>query len=393
MANKALRRLLTACLPLLAALGQAAAAEPRIGVMTMQPGAVFWERFGHNAIVVDDGDRALSYNFGFFDTAEPGFTGNFIQGRMDYLMLALPLEQDLSYYRQVGRGVDIQWLALSPDQNRRLRARLEFLARPENARYRYQYFGNNCATRVRDVLDEALGGELRRQLTASSLGNSYRSESVRLAWPAKWMALGFDLGLNADADRALNRWDEAFIPMRLQDSLRGMRLADGRALVQGEQTLLPSRLTPPPDELPQWPLTAAAIGLALAGMLFIARRRSRRLFDAGMLAFWLVSGLIGSVLLAVWLGTEHRFLHANANLLLFPPLTWLAAVLFAVRRRSNALHAAYLLTVKAVAALAVASVLLKFVQTGGQTNLNWILMALPVHWLITRQVLADERMD
>ena len=391
MVNKVLRRLLVLCLLAVSALGQAAAAEPRIGVMTMQPGSVFWERFGHNAIVVDDGTRALSYNFGFFDMAEPGFTGNFIKGRMDYLMLALPLEQDLGYYRQVGRGVDIQWLALSPEQSRRLRARLAFLARPENARYRYDYFRNNCATRVRDVLDEALGGELHRQLTASSLGNSYRSESVRLAWPAKWMALGFDLGMNADGDKALSRWDEAFIPMRLQDSLRGLRLADGRPLVREEQTILPSKLPPPPAELPQWPLTATAIGLALAGLLFAARRRSQRLFNAGMLAFWLACGLIGSVLLAVWLGTEHRFLHANANLLLFPPLAWLAAVLHALRRRSPTWRAAYLLTVKAIAALAVAAVLLKFVQTGGQSNLNWILMVLPAHWLITRQVLADNR--
>ena len=66
-------------------------------------------------------------------------------------------------------------------------------------------------------------------------------------------------------------------------------------------------------------------------------------------------------------------------------------VLHALRRRSPALRAAYLLTVKAIAALAVTAVLLKFVQTGGQSNLNWILMALPAHWLITRQVLADNR--
>ena len=391
MANKRLRRLLALCLLALSALGQAAAAEPRIGVMTMQPGAVFWERFGHNAIVVDDGTRELSYNFGFFDMAEPGFTGNFIKGRMNYLMLALPLEQDLGYYRQVGRGVDIQWLALSPEQNRRLRARLAFLARPENARYRYDYFHNNCATRVRDVLDDALGGELQRQLTASSLGNSYRSESVRLAWPAKWMALGFDLGMNDDGDKALSRWDEAFIPMRLQDSLRGVQLAGGRPLVRQEQTILPSELPPPPAELPQWPLTATAIGLALAGLLYAARRRSQRLFNAGMLAFWLASGLIGSILLAAWLGTEHRFLHANANLLLFTPLAWLAAALHPLRRHSGQLRAAYLLTVKAIAALAVTAVLMKFVQTGGQSNLNWILMVLPAHWLITLQVLADNR--
>ena len=42
---------------------------PRIGVLTMGPGEVFWERFGHDAIVVDDPTQAepTSYNFGYFD--------------------------------------------------------------------------------------------------------------------------------------------------------------------------------------------------------------------------------------------------------------------------------------------------------------------------------------
>ncbi len=61
-------------------------------------------------------NRSLSYNFGFFDLSEPDFTRNFIAGRMNYLLAALPLEQDLAYYRQAGRGVSIQWLNLSEAQ-------------------------------------------------------------------------------------------------------------------------------------------------------------------------------------------------------------------------------------------------------------------------------------
>ena len=136
------------------------------------------------------------------------------------LLAALPLEQDLDYYRRAGRGVSIQWLDLDEAQKRKIHARLEFLAKPENARYRYDYFTNNCATQVRDVLDGALEGQLKRQMVASSLGNTYRSESVRLAWPAKWMALGFDLGMGRAGDKPLNRWQDGFIPMRLQQSLR-----------------------------------------------------------------------------------------------------------------------------------------------------------------------------
>lgn len=388
MAIKAMRRCCALLLGLLFA-GQALA-DVRIGVMTMQPGAIFWERFGHNAIVIDDGNRPISYNFGFFDPSESGFAGNFVKGRMNYVLAALPLEQDLGYYRRAGRGVSIQWLDLDEAQKLKIRARLEFLAKPENARYRYDYFTNNCATQVRDVLDEALEGRLKRQMVASSLGNTYRSESVRLAWPAKWMALGFDLGMGRAGDKLLNRWQDAFIPMRLQQSLREAKMPQGGPLVLAEQPVLPDTLPPPPAELPQWSLTAMAIGLVLAAVFFFIARRAPRWAALLQLGFWGLCGLIGTVLALVWAFTEHRFAYANENLLLFSPLAWLALILYFGRKRSDLRRKAYLLAVKAVALSAVFAVLLKFGFTGGQSNMIWILMALPLHCLVAKNALQAE---
>ena len=139
-----------------------AAAAPRIGVMTMQPGEVFFERFGHDAIVVDDPAQPepVSYNFGFFDMAEDGFVGRFVKGEMQYMLVALPLQDDLQYYRETGRGAILQWLDLEPAQARGLADELARNARPENARYRYDYYTDNCSTRVRDALDRTLLGAL-----------------------------------------------------------------------------------------------------------------------------------------------------------------------------------------------------------------------------------------
>ena len=211
----ATRGWLAAALLLLAGLFAPAAglAAPRIGVMTMQPGEIFFERFGHDSIVVLD-------NFGSFDPTEPGFLGRFVQGQMEYLLVAQPLEWDLATYQHEGRGVSIQWLDFTPAQANGLAAYLEEEARPENARYRYDYFTNNCATRVRDAIDEALGGLLHNRIAGRSRGNTYRSEAVRLASPATWMWLGFDIGIAGAGDRQLSRWEEAFVPMRLADSLR-----------------------------------------------------------------------------------------------------------------------------------------------------------------------------
>lgn len=379
---------LVLCLSLMAPV-MAAAAPVRVGVMTMQPGEIFWERFGHNAVVIDDGERMTSYNFGFFDPGEDGFALNFVRGRMDYLLAALPLEQDLAYYRRAGRGVSIQWLDLDKTQREFIAGHLQHLAKPENARYRYDYFTNNCATQVRDVVDAALSGRLQKQMSASSLGNSYRSETVRLAWPARWMAIGFDLGLNAKADAALSRWQDAFIPMRLQDSLAEFRLADGRPLVRETEVLLEHKLMPPPDELPRWSLAAMGIGLALGGVFFLAGMKYPKAFKAMALVYGGLCGLIGTVLLLIWIATEHRFAHGNANLLLFSPLSWLALVLYSIRNRSAVGQRAFTLTVMVLAGMAVLAVALNLLDTDSQRNLNWILMALPAHWAISRTLLRQ----
>src|SRR3546814_4441189 len=105
-----LRALLLWLLACGAALASPAASTPRIGVATMQPGTIFFERFGHDAIVVIDPatGAATSYNFGFFDPDEPDFISNFVHGHMRYRLQALPFADDLAYYRDVGRGVSIQ---------------------------------------------------------------------------------------------------------------------------------------------------------------------------------------------------------------------------------------------------------------------------------------------
>ncbi|KAG1274022.1 hypothetical protein G6F64_015223 [Rhizopus arrhizus] len=103
---------------------------------------------------------------------------------MMYYLVALPLQQDLSYYDETGRGASVQWLDLRPDQARALAADLAERAKPENARYHYDYYTANCATMVRDTVDKALGGGLQSQLSGRSRGYTYRSESVRLASPA-----------------------------------------------------------------------------------------------------------------------------------------------------------------------------------------------------------------
>lgn len=363
-----------------------ALAAPRIGVLTMEPGEIFWERFGHNAIIVDDpaAARPLSYNFGFFDLDEPGFHWNFIRGRMEYRLEVLPMASDLAYYQHAGRGAVIQWLDLSDEEARAMAARLEENARPENARYTYDYYTANCSTRVRDAVDEALGGQLRAQLSGRSQGNTYRSESVRLAAPAPWMALGFHVGLSGHADRPLSRWDEAFIPMRLRDALREVKREDGRPLVMAEQELLPHRLVPPPAEAPRLRTPALFAGLALAVLVVVGGKRAPRALAAGALVFWLVAGLAGVVMAFIWFGTSHVAGHGNENLLLLSPLCLFLLPGAWTRLRGRAPSRRFRLLLWVVAGGAALAGFLKFLPFLPQENVEWVLLLLPLHWALLR---------
>jgi hypothetical protein len=371
---------------LLCLLPALAAAAPRIGVLTMEPGELFFERFGHNAIVVDDPAAAtpVSYNYGYFDLGEDGFVWSFARGRMVYQLVALPLDRDLGYYADVGRGATVQWLDLPQDRARALAERLRAHAAGPESRYRYEYFTSNCSTKVRDGIDFALEGGLHRQLVARSQGDTWRSEAVRLASPAPWMALGFHLGLAGRADQPLSRWDEAFVPMRLREDLRRATGIDGRPLVASEEVLLPHRLPQPPDAPPRWRLPALLLGIALAAAAFWSARRAPRLLGLGAGLFWLFAGLCGLTMSFLWLGSDHVAAWANQNLLLLSPLALglLPGAWATLRGRPPG--RAFRPLLWTVAGLAALAGFLKFLPFLAQQNTEWVLLFLPLHWALLR---------
>lgn len=350
----------------------------------MQPGEAYWSRFGHDAILVDD--RAddptsvpLLYNYGYFDFGQPGFLLHFAQGYMSYMLAAVPLQDDLAGYAQAGRGVSLQWLDFTPAQAVKLQRYLQWNALPEHATYRYDYFTQDCATKVRDALDDALDGLLRAQLTAPSQGLTYRSEAVRLGAPLPWMGLAMHFALGPYADRPLSRWDEAFIPMRLQDSLRLIRTASGTPLVVQEGVLLPQRLPPALHDVPRWRIWFVLAGLGLGVVVLVGARYAPRTTAAFAFLFWLICGVLGLGLALLWGLTEHVAIWGNENLLLASPLCFalLPGAWAAMRRRQPPRwHDGMLLL---VALSAGAALFLKFLPFRIQSNGDWIALFLPIH--------------
>jgi hypothetical protein len=150
--------------------------------MTMGIGERVWERFGHNAILVEDRARgtAQAYNYGMFDFRQKNFLLNFIKGRMWYWMQGFGLAPTLDIYVRANRSVWVQELNLTPAQRLSLARFLEWNERPENRFYRYDYYRDNCSTRVRDAIDKAINGRLRAATDTIQTPYSYRWHTARL---------------------------------------------------------------------------------------------------------------------------------------------------------------------------------------------------------------------
>jgi len=372
---------------------------PQIVLLTFAPGPVYWQRFGHNALLVRDianGEDRV-YNYGIFDFRQKNFFLNFARGRMQYRLAVEPLADTLAQYQYEGRWVQAQELDLDAAQSRELAAFLDWNARPENAEYHYDYFLSNCSTRVRDAIDRVTGGQLRRQLEGQATPVSYRFEATRLMSPVLPLFLGMDAVVAARGDRPIDRWQQSFVPMVLMESLRTARLhsagGGSRPLLRGELRVLEGGL-PEPERPPSLLPAMAVLGLALGALLLLLSRLRKaapaRWSLSGLaLLLNLAAGLGGLVLLAVWFLTDHWIMWENRNLLLFSPacLLLLPAWFRQFRAAAVAGPAACGLSLLVAAGAALALVLL--LLPGAQQNLHWIALWLPVHaaqaWILRRR--------
>lgn len=308
--------------------------ELTVYLLTIGQGDEVWELFGHNAIWIknrSDGSD-ITYNWGMFDFAQPNFLGRFLTGNTSYWMEGIDLGAMLQAYTQRNRSLLAQELNLTPGQRLALKHALEENARPENKFYRYDYYRDNCSTRLRDMLDRALGGQLQTATTTRITPDTYRSHTRRLTQDNLPVYAGISLALGHPADRPISMWDEMFLPVRMANHLRAVRVTDTLdatiPLVRSEMALFTAGRRPEPSAPPNYLPWFVALGMALAGALIALVRNAEGGGRVALLAattiatLWsLVAGIAGTALVAAWAFTHHYFMSWNENLLHLNPLS------------------------------------------------------------------------
>jgi hypothetical protein len=370
-----------------------------VGVMTFGPGDHPFFKFGHDAIWIHDraagSDRV--YNFGTFTFDSPRLILDFLHGRMTYWLSVSSLAATQSVYERENRSIVVQELSLDPEVKRALRARLDANARPENRAYKYDYFLDNCATRVRDAIDASVGGRLRA--SARDPGRlTLRGQALRMMAGYLPLYVALDLILGPDVDRPVDRWAESFIPEELSRVL-GEVAVPGPAgtqplVVRTTEMFHPRRAPPlaePPDRRGIFFLCGLCVGLIFCALGWWAGRPAWSLtgwgvFSRGLLGFliagWgLLVGFVGCFLVYVWIDTDHVVAHRNQNILLCAPFALALLVLgFGVALgRPGATRKALAIAASASAS-AVVACLVKVGLLPHQDNVALIAFFLPA-WL------------
>jgi hypothetical protein len=361
-------------------------------LMTMGPGKHVWERFGHNAIWIHDPVHGTdqTYNYGLFDFRQHNFLLRFIQGRMWYWMEGFPAQSYVESYRRNNRSVWIQELEIAPQKRRELQAFLEWNEQPEHRFYHYDYYLDNCSTRVRDALDRALDGRLKAATVNVTTPRTYRFHTQRLTANDPPIFTGLLLALGHPVDRPITAWQEMFLPLAMREWVRTVRVSgtDGheRPLVRSEQTLFQASEPTPPAQPPMWLWRYLAVGIILAALL-VALAPGAATPSVARWAFlliawiWcLVSGVAGLVLAGLWGLTDHAAAYNNENVLQADLLSLL--LIWFVTRLAFGRHTharAALILAALIAAISLLGFALKILPQFYQTNGEVIALALPAH--------------
>lgn len=293
--------------------------EARISLLTCSPGNELYSVFGHSALRVVDPVAGIDsvYNYGTFDFETEGFYLKFARGKLDYMLSRQFFPYFQYEYLISNRSIDEQMLILSREECQQVYDLLEENYKLENRFYRYDFFFDNCATRIRDVVQKAFGDRLDYGLNGSS-GLTFRDQVEEYTAAMPWSLFGISLALGAPYDREIEGEEIMFLPDDLAAGFSSAKL-DGKPLVSESRQILNAETVESASSAMN-PVNLGFIFLILIlFQLFVEWKRGRQ-FSVLRKFELILFGLMGWVVLLLWLATDHQATKPNWDVLWLWPL-------------------------------------------------------------------------
>ena len=291
-----------------------------ISILTCSSGDELYSTFGHTAIRIknDSLDLDQVYNYGIFSFDTPNFYLKFMRGQLPYFLGDTKMSNFLREYQYYKRSVFEQKLNLSVIQKQNIITFLENNAQPENREYAYDFFFDNCATRVVDVYSLA-GDNIKynNQIEKKTFRELLKENLKNLPWSE----FGIDIVIGARADDITNRRHQMFLPEYLMinlahatihDNGTTYKLAEEKSLVLDFESFNKQRKS----KSANWPLISTFVLLLLTIVANIKKNKLSLIYNKTLLT---ISGILGLFLLFMWFGTNHGATRDNFNILWLNP--------------------------------------------------------------------------
>jgi hypothetical protein len=318
-----------------------------VSIITIAPGEELYSTFGHNAIRIADPAKRFDrcYNYGTFDFDQPNFYLNFCRGKLLYTLDVETYRGMEKGYIQDRRNMKEQVLNLNQEQKQRIFELLQINLRPENKNYKYDFFYDNCATRIRDILKETFYYQVAFDSSRLKSGATMRDLLKPYLADKAWTKFGIDLILGLPADRKAMADNFMFLPDGLHDQAATTQLQNGQKMVKAERFIPEFAFEQGKIQSGFWgnPLVITCI-FALLGLLSMANPKTEYIFD---LLFWLLLGIAGLIIALLWFATDHSATKNNLNLFWALP----THLLFFWKRQRSAMVENYFTMTAILAAL------------------------------------------
>ncbi len=295
----------------------------KISILSIGEGPSLVDAFGHTAIRVKDAElkNDVVFNFGIYDFNSPNFYSNFVKGRPEY-KLGIQNYNNLTqnYIRQKRYIVEHQ---LNLDQNS-IKIIIDLLVEKLNDPYYiYDYFMDNCTTRVADIVINKTNNKFNDNKLESETILSYRDLIHGKINESSWAALGIDLCLGAIIDKKINTRETFFLPENLMNYLD---LYEGdiikRNIIYSPESEISYR-----ENLPS-PLLINLILSLIIVVITIFNFKSNKWNKSLDTLIFLISGSIGILIIYLWFFSNHFAGAQNFNFLWAFPFNF--ALIFAI---------------------------------------------------------------
>lgn len=311
-----------------------------ISVLTCSPGDQIYSIFGHTAVRVFNKNIGLDavVNYGLFDFDQESFVYRFVKGETDYMCGTEAYGNFIYSYALRGSGVKATVLDLTDAEKERFIRNLTNDLRAENREYRYNFAFNNCATKIRDIVNFAYSGKYE-SLQPSEY--TFREVIGHYAENYPWYMFSFDVCLGGkDYNTLMTPEETQFLPEHLDTALNNCLInRDGEDIkpkTREEIHLAPADITI--EKTIFTPFVAACILLVLSICNLVFGKR----FGKGLrIASNIYSGtifftytLIGLLVTFLVFFSEHPFTTWNMNLCIFNPLIAIPFVGLFIKNKS-----------------------------------------------------------